>query len=413
MAVESLSPGATWTNWVGNQSFSPALAAAPVDEVEVVRLVRDAAARGATLRVAGAGHSFTPLVETDGVLLDLSALAGVMTVDRDNATVTALPATTIGMFGEPLWDLGLALENQGDIDTQQIAGAVATGTHGSGVGLRSFSGLVRSMRLVTGTGDVLDVDGSQPDLLHAAQVAMGMLGVMTRLELQVVPAYRLAERIDRLPYAEVLERWDELVAAHRHFSFFWLPSEESAALYGLTTSEGERAADSCYVKVYDEAAPDRPDDATSDRRVDRSYRIYPHVFEPNFHELEYCVPIGRAQEAIAATRELMLRSLPDSVFPMEVRTTAADEAFLSPAYRTPTAVISVSGVPGTDHDPYLRSVDAILRPFSARVHWGKLHFLTRDRLLELYPAAERFIEIRRELDPAGTFLNGHLRELFE
>jgi FAD/FMN-containing dehydrogenase len=256
MALESLSPGATWTNWVGNQSFSPALAAAPVDEVEVVRLVRDAAARGATLRVAGAGHSVTPLVETDGVLLDLSALAGVITVDRDNATVTALPATTIGMFGEPLWDLGLALENQGDIDTQQIAGAVATGTHGSGVGLRSFSGLVRSMRLVTGAGDVLDVDGSQPDLLHAAQVAVGMLGVITRLELQVVPAYRLAERIDQLPYAEVMEGWDELVAAHRHFSFFWLPSEESAAMYGLTTSEGERAADSCYVKVYDEAAPD-------------------------------------------------------------------------------------------------------------------------------------------------------------
>lgn len=137
----ALSPGTTWTNWVGNQTFAPRHTAAPVDEAEVVRLVRDAAARGATLRVAGAGHSFTPLVETDGVLLDLSALAGIVTVDRENQSVTALAGTTIAMFGEPLWDLGLALHNQGDIDTQQIAGAVATGTHGSGIGLRSFSAI--------------------------------------------------------------------------------------------------------------------------------------------------------------------------------------------------------------------------------------------------------------------------------
>jgi FAD/FMN-containing dehydrogenase len=111
-------------------------------------------------------------------------------------------------------------------------------------------------------------------------------------------------------------------------------------------------------------------------------------------------------------RELMLRSLPDSIYPLEVRTVGPDDAYLSPNYKTATTVISVSGKPGTDYWDYLRSVDSLLSDFSARVHWGKLHFLTSERLHALYPEADAFINIRRELDPAGTFLNDHLRELF-
>jgi FAD/FMN-containing dehydrogenase len=402
----------TWTNWAGNQTCAPARIVRPGDEHEIAAAVRSAAEEGRGVRVLGKGHTVSTVIRTGGVLIDLAALAGVVSVDAGRSTVTALPATTVGMFGDPLWDLGFALHNQGDIATQQIAGAVATGTHGSGVELASLSAMVRSMRLVTAGGEVLDVDADQPDLLHAAQVAIGMLGVITSIELEVVPAHRLAERIEHMPYAEVMARWEELTSAHRHFSFFWLPSEESAALYGLTTPEGTTLTDTCYVKIYDLADPDRPDDATPGRRVDRSYRIYPMEFEPNFHELEYFVPLDRAVDAVAAMRELMLGSLPESVFPMEVRTTAADEAHLSPAHRTPTVVISVSGVPGTAYEAYLRSVDEALRPFTPRVHWGKLHFLTRDQLLERYPAAGSFIETRRRLDPGGVFLNDHLRPLF-
>jgi FAD/FMN-containing dehydrogenase len=136
------------------------------------------------------------------------------------------------------------------------------------------------------------------------------------------------------------------------------------------------------------------------------------VFEPNFHELEYSVPIGDGPAAVAAMRELMLASQPDARFPMEVRTVAADDAFLSSQHGTATTVISVSGVPGMDYWGYLRDVDRLLGEFGARVHWGKLHFLTREQLLARYPTAETFIRIRRELDPTGVFLNDHLRPLF-
>jgi FAD/FMN-containing dehydrogenase len=406
-----LPTGRKWSNWVGNQSFTPAYAAAPRDEEEVTAVVRRARELGLGVRVAAARHSFTPIVQTDGLLLDLSALNGVIATDPARRRATALAGTPIHGFYEPLWSAGLALKNQGDIDDQHIAGAVATATHGSGIRNVCLSGVVRGVRLVTADGELRTIGENEPELLRAAQVSLGMLGVMTQLELEVTDAYRLSEQIDLWAWEDMLARWDELVHQHRHFGFFWLPSEESAALYNLS-SHGGTLTDKCYMKIYDDAPADRPDSAEPGRRTDRCYRIYPMVYSPNFHELEYFVPLDRGPEALAGMRELMLASLPASVFPLEVRTVGADEAYLSPNYKTATTVISVSGTPGTDYWAYLRSVDRLLSQYAARVHWGKLHFLGPERLHELYPEASRFIEIRRELDPDGTFLNDHLRPLF-
>jgi FAD/FMN-containing dehydrogenase len=394
----------TWTNWVGNQSCSPSRIASPASEDEVAELV----AHAERVRVAGAGHSFTPVVTTGGLLLDLRRLPHIRSIDADNGRVVVGPSTTIGEFGEPLWEAGLQLANQGDIVAQQIAGAVATATHGSGIRLGCFSASVRRIRIVTAGGLVVEADERDRDLLHAAQVSVGMLGVVTELELAVPPAYRLREQVANWSWADAWEPFEELARAHRHYSFFWMPSRESAVLYGL-----EADADECHVKIYDEVDADTPDSDERYARVGPAYVIYPMIYEPNFHELEYFVPFERGREALAAMRELMLARLPASVFPMEVRTVGRDEAFLSHSFERDTVVISVSGMPGTDYWPYLREVDELLGQFDARVHWGKLHFLTREQLLDRYPLAERFIEIRRRLDSDGVFLNDHLRPLFE
>jgi FAD/FMN-containing dehydrogenase len=400
-----------WTNWVGNQSCSPSRIAAPTSEDEVATLVAEAAASGLGIRVAGAGHSFTPVVATDGLLLDLRGLPHLTSIDTDTRRVVCGPATTIGEFGEPLWDRELALANQGDIVAQQIAGAVSTATHGSGLRFGSFASSVRRLRIVTASGDVVEADESTPELLHAAQVSVGTLGVITELELEVAEAYRLRERIEHWSWDEAWGRFDDYARMYRHYSFFWMPSEDSAELYGLA-QPGLSLADRCHVKLYDEVADDVPDSLEPHRRVGPAYVIYPMVYEPNFHELEYFVPFERGREALAAMRELMLASLPASVFPMEVRTVGAEPAFLSHSHERETVVISVSGTPGTDYWPYLRDVDRLLGEFDARVHWGKLHFLTRDQLLARYPRAGDFIATRNELDPDGVFLNEHLRPLF-
>ena len=398
----------TWTNWVGNQTCSPSEVAAPRSEEEVAAAVSDAVLRGLAVRVAGAGHSFTPVVATDGLLLDMRGLGGIRAIDPERRRVVVGPATTIGEFGEPLWASGLALANQGDIVAQQIAGAVSTATHGSGLRLGCFSSSVRRLRVVTSAGEVVEIGEDEPDALHAAQVSVGMLGAITELELEVAPAYRLQERIEDWQWDEAWERFEELAHTHRHFSFFWMPSDDSAALYGLEGS----SADMAHVKIYDEVDDSVPDSEEPRRRVAPAHVIYPMVYEPNFHELEYFVPFERGREALAAMRELMLARLPASVFPMEVRTVRRDEAFLSHSYERDTVVISVSGTPGTDYWPYLREVDTLLGAFDARVHWGKLHFLTRDQLFARYPRAGDFIELRRRLDRHDTFLNEHLRPLF-
>jgi FAD/FMN-containing dehydrogenase len=373
--------------------------------------VADAAARGLHVRVAGAGHSFTPVVATDGLLLDLRGLPGIRSIDPARRRVVVGPATTIGEFGEPLWQHGLSLVNQGDIVAQQIAGAVATATHGSGLRLGSFASGVRRLRLVTAAGEVAEIGEEEPERLQAAQVAVGMLGVITELELEVAPAYRLSERVEHWSWDEAWEPFEELARAHRHYSFFWMPSDASAALYGLG-EPGVALADRCHVKIYDEADASTPDSDEPRGRVGPAHIIYPMVYEPNFHELEYFVPFERGREALAAMRELMLASLPSSIFPMEVRTVGREEAFLSHSYHRDTVVISVSGMPGTGYGPYLRNVDRLLGEFDARVHWGKLHFLTREQLLARYPRAADFVELRRALDPDGVFLNDHLRPLF-
>ena len=397
----------TWTNWVGNQSFSPAEQAAPESEDEVATLVTAAARRGLPVRVAGAGHSFTPVVATDGLLLDLRGLGGIRSIDASRRRVVVGPSTTIGEFGVPLWAEGLALANQGDIIAQQIAGAISTATHGSGLRLGSFSSGVRRLRIVTSSGDVVEIGEDDPDLLHAAQVSVGMLGVITEVELEVAPAYRLRELVENWSWDDAWERFDELAHQHRHYSFFWMPSRESAVLYGL-----EADADECHVKIYDEVDESVADSDVKYARVGPAHVIYPMVYEPNFHELEYFVPFEQGRDALAAMRELMLASLPASVFPMEVRTVGREGAFLSHSYERDTVVISVSGTPGTDYDSYLRDVDRLLGTFDARVHWGKLHYLTREQLLNRYPRANDFIATRRALDPTDTFLNAHLAPLF-
>ena len=187
-----------------------------------------------------------------------------------------------------------------------------------------------------------------------------MLGVMTEVEIQAVPAHRLVERIEHWHYAEAFGRLDELARAHRHYSFFYIPTEASAALYDLETPPGASVADTCYVKIYDLAADDQPDSAVPGRRVGRSYEIYPAVFEPNFHELEYFVPYTRAAEALAAMRELMLSRLPLSIFPMEVRTVAREDAWLSHSYGATASSSPCPVSPGTDYEPYLRDVHALL-----------------------------------------------------
>ena len=401
------STGARWTNWVGNQSFSPAETVRAATEAEVVATVARAAREGRRLRVPGSGHSFTPVVETNGILLDASQLSGIISTDLENTTVTAWAQTKVCDFGPALWGKGLALSNQGDIDAQAIAGAIATATHGSGIQMRNFSASLAGARIVDGRGQVRDIAAGDA-ALPALQTAIGTLGVMTQVTLKVSRAYKLHERIAVMHVDEVLERWDELIRDYRHFSFFWMTSARSAKLYNL-----DAPADHCHVKLYQEYPADAPGpELQGKERYDQAWKIYTQIYDPNFHEMEYFLPAAQSKAVFMAQRRLMLAAPGEAVFPMEVRFCAADEAWLSPNYRRANIVVSVSGMPGTDYWPYLRRCDDLFREFEGRPHWGKLHFMTAQRMAALFPRYEDFCKLRRAFDPGGMFLNPHLREIF-
>ena len=400
-----------WTNWVGNQSFVPGAMLSVGSEAEVQQRVAEAVAMGHGVSAAGAGHSFTPIVETDGTLLDMSQMRGITGIDQDRLLVTARPGTTIAEFGQPLWEEGLSLSNQGDIDAQAIAGAIATATHGSGRHFPNFSAVLEGARLVDGTGTVIEVSREEnADLLPALQTSIGVLGIFTEVTIKVSPAYQLHARTDIMKFDEVMDRFDHDVEAYRHYGLFWMPTDESARLYNL---EGA-GADDCVVKRYKAFDPADPAPGLdTHERFGPAYQIYPMVYDPNFHEVEYFLPLERARDILIEMRRLMMRWLPLSVYPLEVRVVAQDEAWMSPNYQRDNLVVSISGEPGVDYWPYLRACDSLFAEFGGRPHWGKIHFMTADRVARLFPRYEDFVGVRRRLDPGGVFLNAHTRALFE
>jgi FAD/FMN-containing dehydrogenase len=402
--------GQIWQNWAGNQSSEVREIQRPDSITDVANAVSRIAASKGHLRVAGSGHSFSPLVTTPGTVMDLGRLPTETAVDSATSTARISGHMRLSEVGPALWNYGFALANQGDVDVQTLAGALATGTKGSGTRHGTMSSRIRGMSLVTGAGEHIEITGAEPDFLHAAQVALGLLGVVTHIDLSVVPRYRLREDNAVMSVDELLEAWDESKDAYHHFSFWWMPTSASSEIYGLPPVP----ADHAYVKML---TNEPADDSTAmtgaaGARSGPAYLIYPdtELGDP-FYELEYVVDAADDKESFLELRDLMQRGFPQETTPLQVRWQARDEAYLSPQYKRDSVSLSVSGMPGTDYVPFLEAVDRRLRARDARPHWGKLHFLDRDTVERLYPALDGFRAARRSLDPGGVFLNEHLGEL--
>ncbi|WP_328814256.1 D-arabinono-1,4-lactone oxidase [Rhodococcus sp. NBC_00297] len=406
---------ARWTNWQGNQTFVPSSFFIPHSELDVAQIVAGARASGSAVRVSGSGHSNTPIVQTDGVLLDLSQLSGIIRTDVATGTAVIKGGTRISHIGESMWEAGLSLDNQGDTDSQTIGGATATGTKGSGTSLTNMSATVCGLRLVTGTGELAVIDESDRDLLSAAQVSLGLMGVVTEMTIKVAPAYNLQESLTVSTLPEVLELWDDEPDRHRHFSLLWAPSGGSSNLYGLPTLQ----ADESLVKILRPSpvvtgAPQTlPLTGMAGNRDGRAYLVYPDIPDDGVSdllELEYMVDRRDSRAAFLALRSLMQESFPDEMSPVQVRWQKADEAFLSAQYRRDTVSLSVSSKP--DRRTFLPAVDECLRQWDVRPHWGKQHFSTPDQIRQSFPMLDSFLTIRKSFDPEGVFLNDYFKYLF-
>ena len=429
----------TWRNWAGNQRSEPRTRARPRDEAAVVELVSAVARRGGRVRAVGAGHSFTGLVATEDTLLDLAELSGVRAVDPVTGVATIGAGTSLAAASAELARHGRALENLGDIAVQTLAGATATATHGTGARFGNLSSTIVGLRLVAGDGTLVEIDEDRDgDLLRAAKVHLGALGVVTELRIRTVPAFNLEAHEAVLPVDEVLADLDGLVDGHDHAEFFWFPGSDRADRPGgLALVKRQRRSDAprrprgaVTALVSDELignalygaiirASDHLPGATRaihavlgvlpvTEHTERSDLVFASPRRVRFVEMEQSVPREAFPEAFARIRRIFEQRGRPEPFPVECRWVAEDDADLSPAHGGPRAYLAVHLTPRR-HDPsFFAAVEAALAPLGARPHWGKLHGRTAADLAASYPRWAAFQEARRHLDPHGTFANDHL-----
>ncbi len=420
-----------WRNWAGDQRCAPAAVDEPASEAEIVECVGRARDTGRRVRVAGSGHSFTDIACTDGHMLRLGRMDRVLDSDPESGLVRVQPGITLAQLGEELASRGLAMENQGDIDAQALAGAVSTGTHGTGARYPNLSAQVISLRLVTGDGSVVELseDGDR-DAYLAGRVGIGALGVISELTLRCLPIFTLRRADEPRPLADTLAELDELVDANDHFELFTFPYTGTAITRTSERSDRAPEPDSRATWLREtvlengvldlacragRAAPGLV--PTINRglmravgpavKVDRSHRVYATRRDVRFTEMEYALPRAAAAVYVERVMDLIERRRLPVGFPIEVRFVAPDDAFLSPAHARETAYVAVHMYQGTEFESYFRGVEAIAREYGGRPHWGKRHYRSAAALAELYPEWDRFQEQRARFDPTGLFGNDY------
>lgn len=431
-----MSTAPRWSNWAGTATCRPAEIRSVRGEDELASAVRDAAAAGRTVKVAGTGHSFTDIACTDGLMLRLDRHDRVLNLDQRARTVTVEAGTTLAALSDRLAGEGLALSNMGDIGYQTVAGALATGTHGTGATFGNLSSQLTGVRLVTANGEVVECSASEdPELFRAARVSLGALGVVSAVTIQCEPAFNLHAVEGPASFDEVLERFDELVASNEHFECYWFPHTRRAM-----TKENNRTdrpvrpksrrrtyLDDIFVANTVFGAVSRTSrrfpsltprlaqivnvGLSRTEEVDRSDRVFTSPRLVRFAEMEYALPRASVVPAVKEVRSLIERRGFLVSFPIEVRVSAADDAYLSMSNGRDSGYVAVHMFQGVEFEPYFRAVEQVMRELDGRPHWGKLHFRTFADLEPAYPDWARFAAVRDRVDPDRVFTNDYLRRV--
>ena len=427
---------ATWRNWAGNQKASPLSIESPRSVGELAALVASASELGQKVKAVGSGHSFTSAAATNGRMVRLESLSGILNVDRAKCQVTVGAGTRLSDLNTLLHSEGLALANLGDIAYQTVAGAISTSTHGTGKALTGLAGQVIAMKLTNGQGEIIECSKSvNPQIFDVARVSVGALGIITEYTLQAVPSFRLRALEQPMRLDDVLENAHDLASTNDHFEFFWIPHTKWALTKRNNRTEDELQPlprvkgwiEKTFMENYAFGAVCRvgrarpsliPRLATalpssgSREYVDQSYKIFASPRIVRFYEMEHALPVEALVPALKEIRAMVDRKGYLLNFPVEVRFTKGDDVPLSTAYGRDSAYIAVHVYKGMECEPFFRDVEDILREYDARPHWGKMHYRDAEELSKLYPRWDEFITLRNQLDPQRTFSNAYSDTVF-
>jgi len=412
-----------WQNWSGNQSATPRQLVYATDESVVRDTIRNSTG---TLRAFGGSHSFSGIVPTDDTLISLEPMAGLRGTDGNVFRYGG--GTRLAMASAMAHEQGYSFTNEPDINLQSLAGAIATSTHGTGLGLQSMSGQIESLRLITPDGEPLELTAADGDHFLAACCNVGALGVVTEIGFRHDPAYRLEEHTWTLPLRDAMDFVEKEKDNFRHIEFFAFPLGDQAIVKTIeitsdTQDSPTRADDNELLEMVSKLAmqagwltPTLQKLSTlfveDSRYVGPANKVFANHRTVRFNEMEYTVP---AEQGIACLEEVCAAIRQHDInvfFPIEFRYVAADDNLLSMFHQQGGASLSIHQYFEQDYQPLFDVAEPILRRYAGRPHWGKIHNLGRQELEELYPAFDRFQAVRKELDPQGRMLNPHLKRLF-
>ena len=428
-----------WRNWSGLETATPVRVEVPGSTADVVEAIGKARADGSTVKMVGTGHSFTAISAPEGTMLRPQRMSGIVAVDRDAMTVTALAGTPLKALNADLERLGLSLHNMGDIAEQTLAGAISTGTHGTGGVAAGLAAQVTGLELVTGTGEVLRATPEEnADVFAVARIGLGALGVLTTITFRVEPLFLLEATEEPMSWDQALASFDQMVEDNHHVDVYWFPHTDrmltkrnvrldadlseaeplprwrswldddflSNTFFGALTAGANRVP----------AVIPRMNQVSARALSARTYsgvahRVFTARRDVVFREMEYAVPREAGLTALREVRRAVEGSDWRISFPVEIRVAPADDVPLSTAGGRDSFYLAFHTHRDADHTSYFTGIEAIMRAHDGRPHWGKVHTRTADDLAPAYPRFDEFLAMRDRLDPDRVFTNAHLRRI--
>ena len=425
----------TWKNWAGNQKSRPSIVEMPSSEADVIAVVKRAVSNRQRIKVVGSGHSFTGIAVPDEVLIDLSNLNQIVCTNLDHGLVTVQAGIVLSDLNKHLESQHLSMPNLGDVTYQTLAGAVSTSTHGTGLNRTGLAAQIDSFRMVTASGETIVCDRSQnAEIFHCGRVSLGALGVITEFTLKVVPAFNLRALEQPVRIDDVLNNFTRLIEENDFFEFYWVPHTKWALTkannvtldpvdspgrfrtwYNKMFLENYAFGVLCRIgRLFPQLIPRLATILPSTGRneyVNISHRIFSSKRLVKFYEMEYSIALDSLAPALREVMKMVDDRGFRVSFPVEVRCTDGDDIPFSTSTGRRSAYIAVHMFKGSKYSEYFAAVEAILRKYEGRPHWGKIHNLDASDISSLYPEYQRFIEVRNQLDPEGVFTNDYLRRV--
>lgn len=423
-------------NWAENVQWNPSKIAFPTSEGELQKLVIKALNDHQKIRVIGSGHSFTPLCATNEVLVSLDKYQGLISFEKEKNIATVKGGTKLSLLGELLFEKGLAMENMGDINVQSIAGAISTGTHGTGVNFKSISNQIIGLKFINGKGEVISCSTTEKtSLFKAAQVSLGCLGIITEVTLQCVPAYKLKLQNKKEKLEDVLATLQERNQQNRNFEFYWIPYTNTAWTKTSNIVEDsepdkvnffnywtEYVLENYVFKLFCEYARYFPSQnktvaaitaasISNVKKVYHSHKVYATQRLVKFNEMEYNIPAEAYQDVFKDVQKIVNSKKFNIHFPIENRWVKGDDIYMSPAYNRDSAYIACHVYNKKEYQSYFNALEEVFKAYNGRPHWGKLNNFTTTDIQESYPEFATFMQHRKEHDPENVFVNPYIKKL--